>query len=161
VSLTIYEANEAGPVRRFSGLLTLALGVVLSAWYARDIGKTVRGDIETFLPSFKTLPILTVVFAVFKFVAYIAFGALFVIMIYVPLRNLLLNRLLIGRIDSVEQNNERGHRTYVSVKLNGRIFRFRDPGGLKSALDEKTSPGDSVRFVLGAFGRVEKVEKLS
>jgi hypothetical protein len=157
---TIFDANEAHPARRFSGLLTLLMGIALSTWYVRDIGKTVRGDLQTFPLSFRVLPILTIVFAVFKLVAYIAFGALFAIMIYVPLCNLWLTKSLTGRIESIEQGDQSNHQSYILVRLDGRVCRFRDSNGLKSALEENTSRGNSVRFVIGAFGRVERVEKL-
>lgn len=158
---TIYDANAARPSRRFSVLLTLALGIGLSAWYFRDIGKTVIGDTHTFSSSFRTLPILTLVLALFKLLAYLVFGALFAIMIYVPVRNLWFNKCLTGRIESVEESSKPGNGTYVLVKLDGQIFTFRDPGGLKDSLRERTSLGDSVRFTIGAFGRVERVEKLN
>ena len=157
MSTTIYDENEARPARRFSGLLTLAVGIGLSAWYVRDMGRTISGDIQAFSLSFRALPLLTVVFAVFRLAAYLLSGALFAVMIYVPLRNLWLTKFLTGRIGSVERSEKP---SYISVKLDDRVFRFRDPGGLKPALDEKTSSGDSVRLTVGAFGRVSRVEKL-
>ena len=48
MSTTIYDENEARPARRFSGLLTLAVGIGLSAWYVRDMGRTISGDIQAF-----------------------------------------------------------------------------------------------------------------
>lgn len=160
MNTTIYDANEARPARRSSGLLTLALGIGLSAWYVVNIGKTVRGDIQTFPSSFKSLPFLTTVFAAFKVVAYIAFGMLFLAMIYVPLRNLWPTKSWTGRFQVVEERSGRFRGRHISIRLGDKTFRLKNADGLKSVLDEKISPGDLARFTIGAFGRVERVEKL-
>jgi hypothetical protein len=161
VNSTIYDANEGRPDRRFTGLFTLAFGIGLSAWYVRGIPHAIIHAIQTFPPSFKAMPILTVGLAVFMFVAYIAFGALLAMMIYIPACNLWFNKFVTGHIESTEVSIKPDNKAYVSIKLDGQVFTFKDRAGLKWSLREKVSPGDSVRFTIGAFGRVERVDKLN
>lgn len=161
MSTTIYDGSKNSRFNPLAGVFTFALGTGLLGWYLTGIGGAVAADIRNFPASFQSLPMLTVAFALLKLVAYLSFGTLFALMVYVPLRNLWFRRVVSGELESVPTRIAKKRSVVLSIKVGQRIIRVIDRADLSSNLNERAAVGDQLRFTIGAFNRVLKVEKLS
>jgi hypothetical protein len=160
VSTTLYDASSDPQFNPFAGIFTLSLGIVLLAWYLRGIVGAVEGDIHNFSAAFHESPVLTLLFAVLKPIAYVLFGTLFMLMIYGPMRNLLFKRVVSGNLRSVSVNETKKSNLILSVEIGHSTLVLSNRGRLGEILCDEQLLGHELKFTLGAFNRVYKVEKL-
>jgi len=160
MAVTIYDVSEQPRFRPSAGILTFALGLGMLIWYGWHIRGAVASDIRNFPASYRSFPLVTIAFAVFKMVAYVSFGVLFALMVYVPVRNLWLGRVVTGVPHSVSSVTK-GRRVLLSIQVNGGIITLRGAGGLEPLLQDSVTCGDRLRLTIGAFDSLLKIEKLT
>jgi len=156
----IYDARRSLRFNPVALLFSLVLGLLLSTWYLRGIADAIRADVRYFPAAYQSSPVLAVTFGVLKLVAYPLFGLLFAAMIYAPVRNLWLNRIVDGPLEKVSASSA-GNEIRLSLQVGGRTLTLRDAFGLKAELDRHVVLGDEIRFTVGAFGCPAKVEMLA
>jgi len=156
---TIYDAGRSLQFNPVGGLYVFVMGLLLSIWYLRGIGDAIKADIHYFPAAYHSSPFLTVTFAVLKLVAYPSFALLFAIMIYAPVRNLLLPRVVDGPLEKVSARSARNE-VLLFLQVGGQAVTLHQAGELKAELDRCTVLGDELRFTIGAFGCAAKVERL-
>jgi len=159
ITTTIYDARRSLQFNPVGGILSLVMGLLLSIWYLRGIGDAIKADIHYFPAAYHSSPFLTITFAVLKLFAYPSFGGLFAIMIYAPVRNLLLPHVVDGPLEKVSASSARNE-VLLSLQVGGQAVTLHRAGELKAELDRCTVLGDELRFTIGAFGCAAKVEKL-
>lgn len=160
VSTTIYDVTRTSRFHPFAGTYVLILGVGLLTWYVRGIGDAIHGDIQNFLPAFHETPVVTLVFTFLKLAGYLFFGALFIVMVYAPLRNLWLRQVVTGTLEDLSFRVAK-HDKILLVKLSGNVVALRATDELKNCLEQCAIEREKLRVTVGAFRRALKVEKLS
>ncbi|MFI5058929.1 MAG: hypothetical protein ACHQLQ_12150 [Candidatus Acidiferrales bacterium] len=159
MSTTLYDASSDRQFNPFAGVFTLTLGIALLAWYLHGIVEAVEGDIHNFPAAFHESPVLTLIFVVLKPIGYVSFGALFILMIYGPMRNLFLKRVVSGKLRSMSVEAKGKGKLLLSVEIGAHHLVLPDRGGLGDVICDEALLGQELRFTLGAFNRVHKVEK--
>jgi hypothetical protein len=81
-------------------------------------------------------------------------------MIYVPVRNLFLKRVVSGRLRAVSAKVTEKGRPLLSIQLDQHRIVVPEPGDLESALNQDAVREQEIRITLGAFNRVLRVEKI-
>jgi hypothetical protein len=157
---TLYDASSDSHFNPFAGMLTLSLGIALSVWYVHGIVGAVAGDIHTFTAAFHESPILTSIFLVLKPVAYVLFGGLFILMIYVPVRNLFFKRVVSGNLQSISAQTKKKNKRVLLVEIGPCMLVLQDRGDVSEILCDDQLVGQELRVTLGAFNRVYRLEKL-
>jgi hypothetical protein len=157
---TLYDASSDSHFNPFAGILTLSLGIALLVWYLWGIVGAVQGDIHAFTAAFHESRMLTSIFLVLKPVAYLLFGGLFMLMIYVPMRNLFFKRVVSGNLRSMSAQTKKKNKRVLSVEIGLCTLVLPDRGDLSEILCDDQLLGQELRFTLGAFNRVYKLEKL-
>jgi hypothetical protein len=157
-------------------IFTLALGLGLSAWYVKDIAQSIRHDVKAFPPAFTSSPVLTLLFSLIKLCAYVLFPCVFLLMIYIPVRNLFLNRVIEGTlISAVREETDTGlaclrlqvgpHKVHVDdqqrIRFGAKDLYVRDFNKLCAALNQESMRKCEVRIKLGAFARILSVESIA
>jgi hypothetical protein len=154
----IYDCKADIRLNPFAGAFSFAIGVVLLLWYLRRVYGAIASDIQSFPAAFRSDAALAALFAALKLLAYILFPILFAAMIYVPVRNLMLRRVVSGRLGDVSVLVVVRGKTKLSVKLDDRMIIVANEEGLEASLEGLR--GIEIRFTLGAFDRVLMIERL-
>ena len=157
---TLYDGSSDSQFNPSTGIFTLALGIAISVWYLRGIVGAIKGDTHNFIAAFHESPILTLIFLVLKPVAYVLFGALFLLMIYGPMRNLFFKRVVSGNLRSVSMQEKKKNKLALSVEIGPCTLALADRRGLTEILCDDQLLGQELRLTLGAFNRVYKLEKI-
>lgn len=161
MSTTIYDVTRTSRFHPFAGIYVLILGVALLTWYIRGIGDAIHGDIQNFLPAFREMPVVTLVFTFLKLAGYVFFGALFVVMVYAPLRNLWLRQIVAGTLEDLSFRVAKHDKILLLVKLSGNVVALRATDELKNCLEQCAIGREKLRVTAGAFRWALKVEKLT
>jgi len=157
----IYDAASDVRFQPLPGLFTLLLGLALSVWYVRDIGITISGDVRTFPAAFVEAPVATIVFSVVKMCAYIFFPILFALMVYMPVRNLFFRRVVTGSLFDVQTIDVGGRKRKLLLGVGRHKLVVSDQGDLEAVISRARSLKQELRFTLGAFNRVLRVETIA
>jgi hypothetical protein len=160
MSLSVYDANSDPRFRTSFGIVTLTLGVCLLFWYWRGIREAVAGDLRTFPAAFRSSPTLSITFAVHELIGYVFIAYVVGLMIYAPIRNLWLSRVLSGKLKSVSASVTEQKRVVLSIQLDREQITLPDFGSLEVALNQKAAIDDELRLTIGALIWVRKVEKI-
>jgi hypothetical protein len=173
---TIIYSDRASsvPGNRGGQIILLVLGTLLAIRYALGVGREIAHNLVTFPASYRSFPVLTLLLSLLALCAYVLFPCVALVMIYIPVRNLFLNRVITGKLLSEIQwhtDDEaimeiRIGTTKLHVHDRGRIqfqrqhLQVRDLDNLGSILGDESLVGCELRLRVGAFNRVLSVERM-
>ena len=137
------------------------LGLALLAKFLNELAGDIERDVRNFPPVWRSSPTLAILLALFVLCAYVFGVWLIGFMIYVPVRNLFCPRIIEGTLKTVSATFTDKGKPVLSIKLNQHEFLVPNLGDLDKVVTNPDLQWQKLRFSLGAFNRVLRVDKLS
>ena len=157
----IYDITMDRQVHPGMGLVMFGTGVFLAIRYLLSIKSTILADIANFPDSFHSDAALTIAFAALKLVAYVAAGILAGVMVYWPVRDLWLRRVVFGKLNSVALIENGKTKSKVLIKLGGQSLRISNADVLSTVLTQESLIQRELCVTIGAFDRVLAVDVIN
>jgi len=182
-STRIYSIQVERRASRYASVLGLLFGAVFLGWYALNVPSAIANDIRNFPASFRSEPVLTIAFAVLKFLGYILFPYVAGMWVYVPIKDFVGPRARKGKLAEVASLPVgTGGTWWASFPLLGWLlawgmpvpvrpamtrirvgeweFNVPDAPELGQVLRREELLGQEVVFTLGALNRVLSIERI-
>jgi hypothetical protein len=161
MSSCLYDwRKDRGRLHPYAGFLFLGLGLFLLAKFLNEFRADVRRDIRNFQPVWQSSPILALFLAIIVLCAYIFGSCLIGLMIYIPCRNFFFPRVVEGKFEAITTIFNSKGKSQLLIKMEDTSFRVPDLVDLKLIIGGSGLEGQKLRFTLGAFNRVLKIDKL-
>jgi hypothetical protein len=161
LSTCIYDwRNDRRRAHPYTWFLILILGIIFLVEFFGGIGETVQKDIHNFPPLWHSTPLLALVLAALKLSAYLLGISIIALMIFVPCRNFFFPRIILGQMETTTTVFDDKGKSRLLVKMEHRDFHVSNLVDVKSIVENSALEGQNLRFTLGAFNRVLKIDKL-
>jgi len=145
----------------YAWLVMLGLAIVFLAEFFSGISRTIEGDIHNFPPLWNSSPVLAILLASVKLFVYVFGGCLVSLMIFIPVSHFFCPRVIRGRFESVSTTVTDKGKSLLSIQMSDYQFHTSDFGDLETLILDPALRGQELRFTLGAFNRILRIERLS
>lgn len=161
MSNSLYDwRNDRGRLHPYAGFLFLGLGLFLLVKFLNELGTDVQNDVSNFQSMWKSSPILALSLALVVLCAYVFGICLIGLMIYIPCRNFFFPRVVQGQFQTILTIIDDKGKSKLLIKMEHRDFQVSNIRNLPSIMLSGSLEGQNLRFTLGAFSRVIKIDKL-